>query len=152
MTATWMMEVAGQNRPRRSAACAELRAEVESARARISGLESELEATQERAEEETTRLQEEVSQLKEKVRGEKEKYSTLWRLNCDRLIAYDEGISAKEEDIARLKAELEASSHPSTVHLPVAIIDSPPHGGVDRVSSLAIFEEEPCRSGVCSPQ
>ena len=84
---------------------AELRADSEAAHARISELETELATMQERT-------QEEVSQLKEKVRSEKERYSALWRMNCERLIEYDESLAERDEEIASLKAriaELEAT-------------------------------------------
>ena len=63
-----------------------------------------------------TDLEEEVRNLSGRLREEKDKYNALWRMNCDQLCEHDEVITAKEEELLSLGAQLAALG--GGLHLP----------------------------------
>ena len=56
----------------------------------------------------------EIAKLQEQLEREKERYKKLWSLNCAQLAEFDSAVSAKEEEIERLKSRL----HPDDLSLP----------------------------------
>ena len=56
-----------------------------------------------------------VARLQEQLEKEKERYKKLWSLNCTQLVEFDGTISAKDEEIERLKSRLHNVSDESSL-------------------------------------
>ena len=68
-------------------------------------------------------LNEEVKKVSDKLKREAERMSEMWRMNCAQVAGFDEAITAKDSEIARLKArisELEARRPTSPAFLPAS--------------------------------
>ena len=111
----------------------ELVAELETARQRVAEMEFEMERLQEAHTAETLRLQSEVSKMEEKVKREKERCSTLWRINCERLVEHDRMISLKDEEVSKLETHIRDLESRSPVH--VSHAPTPDHSADSRVAT-----------------
>ena len=88
-----------------------------------------------RATEENAMLAAEVSELKGGLQKQKDRVKELWKLNCEQLAEHDSMITAKDEEIASLRARLEGlvveghspgGRSPSTRGRPLVPLDHPP--------------------------
>ena len=70
----------------------------------------ELRAALREAKEQQTARELEVARLQEQLEKEKERYRKLWSLNCAQLTEFDNAVSAKDEEIDRLKVRLRSVS------------------------------------------
>ena len=79
------------------------------------GVVDELRAALREAQEEQVVRDREIARLHEQLEKEKERYKKLWSLNCAQLAEFDGTISAKDEEIERLKSRLHSVSDESSL-------------------------------------
>ena len=79
------------------------------------GVVDELRAALREAQEQQAVRDREIARLYEQLEKEKERYKKLWSLNCAQLAEFDGTISAKDEEIERLKSRLHSVSDESSL-------------------------------------